>query len=197
MGSISPTPPVRRKKGKTKPRERRTKTSSHPPSSRVKYNRCCHRSSSVGPSVWMLAKYEPRVRGWPAARTRRARKRWFDTSSVSSPNNVGRNYAYKRMFRHATSYMICARGGGELRRGGPRAQNAPCCETLRSRLGCSLRSLDARPDSYVRGIAQRQACFCFCRYLLMVGACVLGRRQSRSAPWRSRLRPRRSRRRTL
>jgi hypothetical protein len=72
----------------------RTKTSSHPPSSRVKYSRCCHRSSFVGPSVWMLAKYEPRVRGWPAARTRRARKRWFDTSSVSSPNNVGRNYIY-------------------------------------------------------------------------------------------------------
>jgi hypothetical protein len=40
----------------------------------------------------MFTKYEPRVRGWPAARTRRARKRWFDTSSVSSPNSVGRNY---------------------------------------------------------------------------------------------------------
>ncbi len=32
------------------------------------------------------------MRGWPAARTRSARKRWFDTSSVSSPNSVGRNW---------------------------------------------------------------------------------------------------------
>jgi len=73
--------------------EGRTKTSSHPPSSRAKYSRCCHRSSFVGPSVCMLTKYEPRVRGCPAARTRSARKRWFDTSSVSSPNSVGRNYS--------------------------------------------------------------------------------------------------------
>ena len=35
------------------------------------------------------------MRGWPAARTRSARKRWFDTSSVSSPNNVGRNCVQK------------------------------------------------------------------------------------------------------
>jgi len=32
------------------------KTSSHPPSSREKYSRCCHRSSFVGPSVWTLTK---------------------------------------------------------------------------------------------------------------------------------------------